>query len=204
MLDELNGLLTKERVQLNEDGTDFEFVNTEQDLDISIIEASGYKAVPYNEGQMFNSYEVSGGKIINVYNIIDSEGNSKSALVINGVLKIVPNINDAILAVNEFTKSVSDCLTNDQGEAINPMTETVKENLMEDCRKAIDNPFNYGFSILYDRLQQMKMDCRKLKGTIDDAKWQTLKTAILGFERGSLIMFSEYNDAVNKIDQCEK
>ena len=50
----------------------------------------------------------------------------------------------------------------------------------------------------------MKMDCRKLKGTIDDAKWQTLKTAILGFERGSLIMFSEYNDAVNKIDQCEK
>lgn len=204
MLDELNGLLTKERVQLNEDGTDFEFVNTEQDLDISIIEASGYKAVPYNEGQMFNSYEVSGGKIINVYNIIDSEGNSKSALVINGVLKIVPNINDAILAVNEFTKSVSDCLTNDQGEAINPMTETVKENLMEDCRKAIDNPFNYGFSILYDRLQQMKMDCRKLKGTIDDAKWQILKTAILGFERGSLIMFSEYNDAVNKIDQCEK
>ena len=84
------------------------------------------------------------------------------------------------------------------------MTETVKENLMEDCRKAIDNPFNYGFSILYDRLQQMKMDCRKLKGTIDDTKWQTLKTAILGFERGSLIMFSEYNDAVNKIDQCEK
>ena len=201
MLEELNGLLTAEKVQLNENGTDFEFVSTVQDSDIAMVKNNGYKVVPYDKGQMFNTYDISGGRTINVYNVVDSEGNSKSALVINGMLKVVPNMNDAISVVNSFVKSISDCLT-ESGETINPMTETIRSNIVEDCRKALDNPFNYGFSVLNERLQQTKMDCRKLRGVLNETKWQALKTAILGFERGPLSIFSEYNDAVNKNDQC--